>query len=222
MDQAQREVRDMKRSSLKFLLAVSVLSIGLALIMSACAPDSGFNRVADYDVAVTLYDKEFDFGTVQTYSLPDTIIHLVEEGDDDNISRDYDEFILNLVRENIEALGYVEADTAVADPDVYFLVDVASADWVGWSYWSDYWYWYPGWGGWYPSYPPGGWYPSYTFTTGTLFINMMDWEHADEDAGLVPVVWTAVINGLLEDTSTTVTSRLTNNINQVFDQSPYL
>ncbi len=208
----------MKKSGMKFLLTVSVLSAALVLIMSACAPDSGFNTVADYDVVVTLYDEDYNFSTVETYFLPDTIIHLVEEGDDDDLGRDYDEFILNLVRENIEALGYVEADTNVTDPDVYFVVDAASIDFVGWSYWYDYWYWYPGWGGWYPYYPPGGYYPSYTFTTGTIFIRMIHEEEVDLDR----IVWTAVLNGLLGDTSTGLTSRLTNRINQAFDQSPYL
>ncbi len=207
----------MKKSGMKFLLAAFVLGIGLALILSACAPDSGFNTVADYDVVVTLYDESFNFTTVETYFLPDTIIHLGEEGDD-NLSRIYDDFILNLVRENIEALGYVEADTNVTDPDVYFLIDASSTDYVGWSYWYDYWYWYPGWGGSYPYYPPGGWYPSYTFTTGSMFIRMFYEEDVDSDR----IVWTAALNGLLGDTSTGLTSRLTNNINQAFDQSPYL
>jgi hypothetical protein len=208
----------MNKPGLKYLTAIAVLSAGLGLMLSACEPDSGFNTVADYDVVVTLYDENFNFTTAETYFLPDTIIHLVDEGDDDNISRDHDEFILNLVRENIEDLGYVEADTNVTDPDVYFLVDVASADFVGWSYWYDYWYWYPGWGGFYPYYPPGGWYPSYSFTTGTLFIQMVFEEDADSDR----IIWTAVINGLLGDTSTGVTSRLTESINQAFNQSPYL
>ena len=111
-----------------FLLPALVSCVGLMLVLSACEPDSGFNTVADYDVVVTLYDESFNFTSVETYFLPDTIIHLVEEGDDDNISRDYDAFILNLIRENIEDLGYVEADTSVTDPDVYFLVDVASTE----------------------------------------------------------------------------------------------
>jgi hypothetical protein len=220
MNQDKWEVREMNKSGLKFLIAISVLSVGLALILSACAPDSGFNTVADYDVVVTLYDESFNFTTVETYFLPDTIIHLVEEGDDDNLSRDHDEFILSLVRENIEALGYTEVDTAVTEPDVYFLVDAASSEWIGWSYWWDWWYWYPGWGGGYPPYPPGGWYPSYTFTTGSLFIKMVT--DLDDDDDLDRIVWGAAMNGLLGDTSTGVTSRLTKSINQTFNQSPYL
>ena len=208
----------MKKRVSRFLLPVIVSSIVLALLLSACEPDSGFNTVADYDVVVTLYDEDFNFTTVETYFFPDTIIHLLEEGDDDNLTRNFDNLILDLVRDNIEALGYVEADTAVADPDVYFLVDAASSEWVGWTNWYDYWYWYPGWGGWYPYYPPGGWYPSYSFTTGTLFIKMVHEEDVDSNR----IVWTAVINGLLGDTSSGAASRLTNSINQTFDQSPYL
>ena len=37
-----------------------------------------------------------------------------------------------------------------------------------------------------------------------------------------PVLWVAGINGLLEGSTSSIVTRITNSIDQAFDQSPYL
>lgn len=51
---------------------------------------------------------------------------------------------------------------------------------------------------------------------------MIDVENADIEQEILPAVWYAGINGLLGDSSRNVRNRLVTNINQCFEQSPYL
>ena len=80
-------------------------------------------------------------------------------------------------------------------------------------YWYDYWCWYDyyycGWGWYYPSYT--------TYTTGTLVMFMVP----AEQGSVEPLsVWTSAVNGLMSGTYDV--SRVTNAIDQAFEQSPYL
>ena len=204
----------------------------LAIVFSSCYHDYGL-EVEDYDVVATFYDRDFDFSSVQKYSMPDSVMHFVDEGDVKQINREYDEFILSQVAMNLEALGYeVEQNPEQNPPDVVILVGVTSSEtYVAYtSYpWYDYWGWYPGWGywgGWGPGY--GMYYPYYGYTsvssysTGTLLIDMVDRGARDEGEELIPSVWAGAVNGLLEGSSTEIRRRLTSSINQCFSQSPYL
>jgi hypothetical protein len=178
----------------------AVVLLGLALALAACYPGE-VTSISEFDTVTTLFDGGADWGSFQTYAMPDTIIHIVEEdGDTLPISRGYDQDILNLVRQRIEDYGYQ------IEPDPGW--------WPGWG-------WYPpGWGGcWYP--PSGG---VAKYDTGTLFVDMVDPKSPFEDGEdlVIPVYWTAAMNGLLGGSAASVASRLNTNINQAFDQSSYL
>jgi hypothetical protein len=51
---------------------------------------------------------------------------------------------------------------------------------------------------------------------------MWDAKNADPDYEFVPVPWIAALNGILNDTSSGVSTRIENSIDQAFTQSPYL
>ncbi|UCC83212.1 MAG: DUF4136 domain-containing protein [Gemmatimonadota bacterium] len=212
----------------------AVVLLGLALALAACYPGEP-TEISEFDTVATLFDVDADWGSFQTYAMPDTVIHLVAEDQDElPVSRDFDQEILALVRQRIESYGYAEPlDPVATPPDVIFLVSVtASENWVGWvsPCWWCYWGWWPGWGYYPPGWGPGwGWYypPSggvARFKTATLYVDMVDPTSPFEVAqdSVIPIYWTAAMNGVLGGSATGTESRLNTSINQAFDQSTYL
>lgn len=217
----------MKRTT----LFITLSGLLMLLFLGGCYPDK-IDYVDEYDVSATLYDKEADFSAFETFTVIDTIVHLTEDGEDDpNFSRDHDDFIIGLLRENMLNMGYTEIESpdSMNIPDLMIFTEALSSDFYSY-YWWGYWDWYP-WGGMYPGYPgyPGypvyPWYPTYitSYTTGTLMIEMADMASFDPEADPeVIFVWTGLIDGLLVKNSSNTQARLEKQINQLFEQSPYL
>lgn len=215
--------------ALRWSLIVGAAVLAAMAPLFSCAPDSGFNTLGDYDVIATHYDPNTDFKTLSTYALPDTVVHRRDPEDTSsvNLPREYDQLILTLVRGNLEALGYEEeADPGSNRPDVYVIVSATLTKWLAnasedwWAYWGWYPYWPPTWG---PDW--GTYYPfpaNYFYRTGTLFIDMIDDEVPEGQEQLIPILWTASINGIMAGAPQGAEERLTDNIRQAFDQSPYL
>jgi hypothetical protein len=204
-----------------------------ALSLTGCYP-GGPEDLEDFDIVLTNYAPEFDFqsDTVTTFTLPTKVVKIGDDGildpdgngQPDYISDENSKLILDEIKANMIAKGW----TYVADSSQADLVILASAmETTTLYYYYDYWYY--GW--YYPYYPGGGWYypgyypPTYVsgYTTGTLLIQST-WP---EGAGLnvedkVPVVWSCVINGLLEGSQADLAKRVTQSIDQSFAQSPYL
>ena len=202
------------RSSLRaWALAGVVAGLGLAAGLG-CTPGSEITA-AESDVVATMRDQNFDFGTVATYALSDSIVHITDDGSDSPLlSRDYDDLILTQVTSQLDALGW----TSVIDPataDVVVLISATAT--------ANFSYYYSSWGWYYPGYCPGCyWYyptPTYSYTSGTLLIQML---HAESTDAKVTARWLAALNGILDDTAANKQTRLTRGINQAFDQSPYL
>jgi len=215
-----------------FAIRRGLLAAMAVLAAPGCYPGDGPSNVQDLDVVVTIHDEDVDFGSFATYAMPDTVLHVSGEQGDDiiDLSRDHDELILDLVADNMEAAGYVrEMDPQTNGADLILLVGAIGTErtdyWYGGGWWG-YWDYYPGWG--YPGYPgygPGwGWgYPPYigstTFEKGTIVLTLLDPDGAIEEEEL-PIVWGAAGRGLLSESGSG--GRITNAINQMFSQSPYL
>lgn len=206
-----------------------LLAIGLlASSFSACKPD-GAEYIDELDIVYTNYDAGFDFSSKGTYALPDKVVKITDQfinlqpGDEpEYLDPVYAAAILSSIRSNMDKLGYTQVDESV-NPDLIILPSVSQTDQIYFYY--DWWYWnwfYPGWGpgwGWY--YP--GYYPPQVsrVRTGTLMMQMTS--VADQDVtDKIPVVWTGVINGLLEGSANSINKRVNDSINQAFEQSPYL
>ena len=208
-----------------------ILLLPLVAMLTGCYPDK-LDFVEEYDMAGTLYDEEADFSSYATFHVLDTVMHLTEDGEDDpNLTREHDEFILETLRQNMLDNGYTEVASpdSLNVPDLMVLTQVMSQDfYTYYSYWYDYWgyypgwgMWYPGWGGWYPGYP---WYPGYvsSYSTGSLIIEMMDTEVPVDLTERPGMVWAGIVNGLLTGNTSNIRARLDKQINQLFEQSPYL
>lgn len=206
-------------------------TLGLVLSGAACYPEDGPTNVQDLDVVLTIHDQDVDFAEFATYAMPDTVLHVSGDEDDDiiDLPRTYDDMILQLVADNMEDAGYVrEMDPQTNEADLILLVGAIGTEktdyWASGGWWG-YWGWYPGWG--YPGYPgygPGyGWgYPPYvgstTFEQGTLVLTLVDPLAGDDEE--LPVIWSGAGRGLLNYGG--AEGRITSSINQMFSQSPYL
>ena len=200
---------------------------GALLTVSSCYPGDVAN-VQQLDLVVTTHDETVVFTSFGTYAVLDSVVHLdFEDNNNDSLlTRDNDALILSRVAAGMEGLGYTEeTDPDNNTPDVILLVGafaVTARAYVSYSWW-DWWGWYPGWGCCGPGY---GWgYPSVPvvlYDAGTLVITMVDPTTIETDVNTLPVIWVAGIQGLLQGSDASISTRITDAIDQAFDQSPYL
>ena len=201
-------------------------TVALMLTLAGCIP-SGPDYVSDYDLVYTNFDKTFDFSTVHTYMLPDSVVHLVGSGQQED--HRFDAQILSSLETNLNALGWTRLDEHAGVKADVIVLPTANQTIYGScaAYcWYCYWGWYPGWG----YYPPGwgagwGWgYPSdivcTSYSAGTLAVSITEPNKADNNT--LPVAWVGILNGLLEGSDASINQRIGTNINQMFAQSPYL
>lgn len=201
-------------------LLILLLTGLFAQFMVSCYPE-GADKIQDYDVAMTNYDKNANFGAFTTFAIADTIVYFSDDKQA-TLSHQFDEQIVKLVTKNFENRGYTLVDTT-ENPS--FVVTISAFSNVNYAYYIDNWYnnwsWYWGrWGGPFSPYYP--WYPVsvYSYRTGSVAIDMIS-TTARAD-GKVNVVWTGIADGLLQGSSSFILNRLDKQINQCFVQSPYL
>jgi hypothetical protein len=214
--------------SIKALISLAAVFI-MAALLASCTPEGAFKNEEDYDVVVTLYDKEADFASIRTYLMPDSVVHFEDpQNPGKEISHDYDDLILERVEYNLQAVGYRrENDPEGKDPDVYVLVSATSSQWQALNYsWAPRWGWWgywpgssPDWRFMSPYYARGG---VYSFSTGTLLIDMADYRETEEGEDEMRGIWTAAMNGILTEESSGTPQKLVDFIDRAFDQSPYL
>lgn len=209
----------------KIKLKKDWLTIGLPiLLLAACYPSEDF-FVEELDVVVTNYDVDEDYSRFRTFAVPDSVVRIGGDGEDDEGPGPFDDLMLDLVRSNMRDLGYVEElDPDNNSPDLVVLVEllvvnntVVAPCRPGWGWWGG-WppYWGPGWCGGLP------WVPVGSYTTGTIILDMIDLDQADESEETVPIIWNAFLNGLVTGSDSSIEARIITNINQAFDQSSYL
>lgn len=194
----------------------------------ACYPGR-FDAVGDFDSVSTVTAPGADFAGITTFSLQDSVVHLVPPGDEDEVDHTLDAFTLDRTRQNLLALGWTEivAPDANNEPDVVVQVAATSSTYIGYTYpWWAYWGYWWGWGygpGWGVGYPPV--IIPYEFSTGTLLLQMLDLRGTDSQnpAGTLPVIWIAGANGLLDGASNAeLQVRIGQAIDQAFEQTPQL
>jgi hypothetical protein len=201
--------------------------VGLLFCLAGCYRDEPV-YTSDLDLVITNYQKDFNFAAKGTFSLPDSVVLISSEnfdGSNDYAKPAYANTILAKIRSNMIQNHWVEVDKS-ANPDVIILPSVSQTTNIFYYYNYGYWDWYyPG------SYYPGGWgwyYPGYYFPptassykSGSVFIQMTD-PSGSAGSDQLPVVWTCIINGLLEGSTSGIQARIGSTIDQAFTQSPYL
>jgi len=196
-----------------------IIMATIPLAFFSCYP-GGVEYYSDTDIIMTNYHEDFDFNANKNYFMPDTV-HYAKGDSDDEIDRQFENDILNKIESNMTSLGYTRlADTLHADVYVVATVTSSSYTGIGWIPGGGWWWGgYPGWGGWYPWYPGYGWGYAYSYTTGSLFMEMVQPPKPREDT--VKIVWNAAINGLLSTSDANTLDRINRNIDQAFNQPPF-
>jgi len=197
----------------KTTLSIIIFIAAAIFILQSCYPGDELTY-SDTDIVATFYDKNADFSNYDTYIMSDTIYTFDDESQslipNDDISLTNKTTIFNGIESNLEDIGF-NSTSNPSDADVVIAVIVTSSTWVGGGCYYGYWsYWYPYYSWCYPVY--------YTYDTGTIIIAMIDKSVTEERPGL----WIATINGLLGDANAELQSRINQNIDQAFTQSPYL
>lgn len=213
------------------LKKLQFLALGIlgSWILVSCTP-GGAEYIDELDIVYTNYDVNYDFGSKGTFAVPDKIVKIEGQfingaGGDyepEFVSPAYTTAILASIRNNMRNAGFTEVDKS-ANPDLIILPSVIQTEQLFFYY--DWWYWnwyYPGWGsGW------GWYYPDYfppqvsSVRTGSLLMQMTDPASVSE-TDKISVVWTGVVNGLLEGNTSSINNRINDSIDQAFEQSPYL
>jgi len=208
------------------------------LFLSACNlyPDDDA-RVDEYDAVITYYDRTIDFGTFKTYAIVDSVrqISFSQDGPDDREPVRNSQYIIDLINSNMQARNYDKVENP-ADADLIINAGALTVSnmvisgggypgyWWGYPggwYGAGYWWGYPGYGYYYP------WYPI-TYVTeyevGTLLIELIDQKNFNPDVSdQFTVRWNAAVRGVVGITDNAdIRNRLRIDINQAFEQSPYL
>lgn len=190
-----------------------LLGFLVATIMAGCYPE-GPKYVADLDLVLTNYSDTFDFGDKQNYYLFDFVVHPEEDIEDHPIDGPYDQEILDKIDEKMQERGYTKVNTLDQS-------DIALSTTAWTSTTVNYYYpWYGG--GYYWGYPSYGWGYAYSTTFGTVLIEMAYPDGIDHEQQIVPLVWRAAVNGMVEGSSSSVRTRIDDTIDQAFEQSPYI
>ncbi|WP_121666360.1 DUF4136 domain-containing protein [Mesonia aquimarina] len=192
------------------------------VLLVACYPNEPEN-VEDFDLVYTNYAPEFTFQDQYTYSLPDGVIKLDDDTDENEppefIDTNFSDAIISKIRENLNAKGWQEVNEN-QNPDIVVLPSAFNQNFL-YYYNPGYWGWYypgcfPGWGWYYPGYSPG--YVS-GFKTGTVLIQMTSANDIQDVQ--VPVIWLGALNGLLQGSDSYTISRIDNGIDQAFTHAPF-
>jgi hypothetical protein len=203
----------MKKQSKRFLLPVL-----LGILFWGCYP-GGAEYYEDLDIVYTSYDVEYDFQGKNTYARPDKIVKdvTIDNGDTTFVYMNdiYAIPILEAIDRNMQANGWTKV-SIVQDPDILLSLAAISTTTFFYSYWYNWWWggYYPGWGWYYPPY-----YTVSSVTTGSMIITMAD-PNIDNPINKSMTSWIMVGNGVLSGSGNI--NRITDTIDQAFEQSPYL
>ena len=221
-----------RRRASTLLAAIAV--VGVIGGMAACSDDDDI--IIPASSVVTFADSSFDFTTLHTFALADTVAHLTNVGVNPvPVTNAFDATILSQLRADLLARGYTEVDPKVTRPDFVVLPGVSASDnynafiTANWfTYWgtSPVWLWVPNgvdpsWTIIYPWFNPGA---VVTFQRTSLIVTIVPTTAvvnpllAQKE---IRAVWAGVATTLLGQANITQ-ANVQNAINIMFQQSPYL
>lgn len=201
------------------LLLILVFFAVTSVVLTSCYPDYGLTT-SDYDIVATFKEDANDFQAYKTngatFFMPDSIKRILDNnGGISGQAGQYDQAALDEIARQMVAYGYTRVNSP-QNADVYITVGATSSENI--VYYPGYWY---GWYGWYyPWYGYGGY--AYSYTTGSLFVTMIDKSKIDETNQITGAVWAGAANGVLDDTYANILTRVINSVDKMFEQSPYL
>lgn len=220
------------------LLRSAGLLVGFGLVAgtAACGDKNVVAIVPVPPVAgvTTFHDSTFDFTTLNTFLMPDTVVHLTAAtGTPIDPSRQFDRTALDAVRRNLLSRGYREVSRDSASKANFIVLVGATATqnynaFVGYP-WFGVWGFYTGWN----FYAPGfdtSWniiYPWYgtvgitAYDRGTLIVDLIPTKSVNPLGKTIQSAWVGVATGQI-NSSTATAATISNAVDEMFTQSPYL
>ena len=221
----------------RFVNLLAVIWLPLAFAMTGCEEKGDLDIITPLPIVSTVAvfaDTTVDFGALHTFALADTVVHLNPlTGTPLPVSRAYDQDVINSVRANFRARGYVEDLNADSVPPKFVVLISATATqnrvaWVNYP-------WYSTWG-FFLAFPPFTgldnawgivypWAPNVAVTLhprGTLIVDLIPTLQVNPlKAGkTVNAAWSGVATSAL--TGDRSAAQLDAAIDQMFLLSPYL
>ena len=192
------------------------------LLLAACEQNPDTDKLDNDYLVYTNYDKESNFGSLNTFYTIDSILLISEQNIPTYWNNASSAKIINQFRENMIDCGYVEVDIP-EEADVVLQLSYVSSTYYYYDYvnGNPWWNSYPGYWNW-NSY--GWYYPffiPYSFSTGSIIGELVDMKSRLSDTDKLTVVWNAYICGLLNGNSLSM-SKTIDAVNQAFSQSEYL
>ena len=210
--------------------------LALALAATACEDDEDILIIDPPDPVVgtvaAFADSMVDFGALHTFSMPDTVVHFApRSGTALAVPRTFDQDILDQVRENLIARGYVEVRPDSVAPDFIVLVGATASEqqiaWVSYP-WYSVWGFYDGFdslasdfnASWSIVYPWGSAVTLTSYPRGTIVVDLIPRLSVNPLGRTVNSAWAGVATTILNGTTTSAS--ITAAIDQMFTLSPYL
>ena len=194
----------------------------LAIFFSNCTKEP-LNHLSDDEsrIYITNYDTSAHFSNYQTFSIADSVAIIANNQFRGRERTDLDAQIISAVTAVLQQRGYTKVD-AHQDPDLGLTVSrltntttqvVDYTNYGGYydAYWDPYYWGYPGYDYYFPSY-----YGVYQSNETSLAIDAIDLKNATQNSQLRDV-W----SGLIRGSGIFNGSNVSNQINALFSQSTY-
>ena len=215
----------------------TAMVVGLGTLAGLAACGNKLEVVAPIPVAsvTTFHDTAFDFTTLNTFVMPDTVVHLAPlTGTPLEVTREFDQVALQQVRQNLLARGYVEDTIPGTQANFVVLVGATATTnynaFVGYP-WFSVWGFWPGWSdftqgnfdsSWTIVYPWFGIVGTTAYDRGTLIVDMIPTVSVNPLDKSIRSVWAGVATSAVTDSSAITASAVQAAIDQMFTLSPYL
>ena len=209
----------MKNGSIQKL----IFPLLVIIAVTGCKKDP-LNNLSDDEsrIYITNYDKEADFSSYQTFSISDSIAVIENNQLSGHALTAWDIAFREAFVQNMVNRGYVQVDKSNT-PDLGINLSRIYNTYTGVIDYSRYWNNYYGyydpyyWG--YPGYsyyfPPM--YGLYEVNEGAASVDILDLKNSSENNQI-----TGIWNGLLRGTGVFSTEKIQQQVNALFEQSPYL
>ena len=201
----------------------SIWAVLLTAIITSCNIYPGQDaRTEMLDVVLTQRDPDVDFSKMQTYALAKEIKPLTDDPNKPptfEITDELNNVVIKTIEANMAGYGWTKVDTS-DNPDM--AIDLGATV----SRYTNIYGSFPGYGWGYPGY---GWgYPWYgynavsSYDVGSIIMNGLDLNNIDTINKVIPVMWNGLIQGPIIGNVDDPIARIQRDINQAFEQSPYL
>ncbi|HTI65130.1 MAG TPA: DUF4136 domain-containing protein [Gemmatimonadaceae bacterium] len=215
----------------------TALAVGLGMLTGIAACGDKLEVLSPLPVGsvTTFHDSSFNFTTLNTFAMPDTVVHLAPlTGTPLEVTRQFDQVALDQVRQNLLARGYVE-DTIPGTMATFVVLVGATATtnynaFVGYP-WFNLWGFWPGWNeftqgnfdtSWTIVYPWFGVVGTTAYDRGTLIVDLIPTLQVNPLDKSIKSAWAGVATAAVLDQNSITSSTVQAAIDQMFALSPYL